>query len=355
LFGWLLTTCQTVIAAGSGDFDWIVETSDRLRTNQAALKTWSGTMLITDTVVEPAVANQYELTTEVEFAADVAAGRYVARATCLTSTDTTNGVTRTGFFDGVRHATIDRPDEHITLGPLFPQGHVRPSGVLMAGAADQRGWSSYTQHPLTFLRVLETPVEDRLRSYADLWEKEWFETQVSRVGDLITVTELTKGLPEIVNTLRFDWSRGGSLVEFRGQDPLVQAHWSLGYAEVSGVWVLAELTIDHQEGSSGRSRKRHVIWSNSVVNQPIPSERFSLEGVEAPAGTVITDHVRQQLSVYKAEDVPPKRAVIDPVLGNVQPLREPRPINWLWWLNGLVLCGVCGWGGYRWYRNRAQS
>jgi hypothetical protein len=80
------------------------------------------------------------------------------------------------------------------------------------------------------------------------------------------------------------------------------------YQEHDGVWVPESYTrtVSSRNDAGGfvTSRNAEYVWTESVVNEPLPEDAFSLEAIGVRRGDIVDDSVRSVLYTFGADEAP---------------------------------------------------
>lgn len=346
---------------GDGRIDTLLDVREKYIHNRDLLKTWQGTMRLSETIEDAADNHESEYRFDVLFHVDVENRLYSSEATCTMSRDVANGNSRDGFYDGARVGELWLQGSFVNLGPILPGTSQSPAATINPGLAFDLGWSSYTQHPLSYNRILNDPIDVRLSAAVEAWKKDWCLSSVRRDEFIVTLVERSRGVPNSENTAVFDLSRGGNLTSFQGRDAVVDEDWTISYARINSVWVPEALAITSWNRKTNRRKKRQIDWITQKVNEQLPSGVFSLDGIHTPPGTLVTDLGANKRYEFRASEVPKRRPEVDPP---VLPLK-PVPVEssntiesqrsgvrfTIAVLNGLVLLMIIGYYTVRLFKS----
>jgi hypothetical protein len=311
---------------GDGRIETLLEVREQYIQNRDLLKTWQGMMRLTENLEEVAANHESEYRFDVLFHVDVENQLYASEATCTLSHDVRDGTTRDGFYDGARIGELRLQGSYVNLGPILPGTSQTSSATINPGLASDLGWSSYTQHPLSYNRILNDPIDVRMSAAVDVWKKDWCLSSVRRDESIVTLVQRSSTVANAVNTSVLDLSRGGNLISFQSRDPIVEGDRTISYARINSVWVPDSLTFTHWDREAKRRRKRQIEWITQKVNEPLPADIFSLDGIHTPPGTMISDRGANKLYEFRASESPRRRTEANPPVLPPEPVAVPVPV-----------------------------
>lgn len=139
--------------------------------------------------------------------------------------------------------------------------------------------------------------------------KPWSCASVSRKQDLVVFEVDT---PVVLNRYTYDLSRGANLVAYeaveksqKDDSPVGSAHHAIEYAMQSGVWVPTTAKFEDTQYGTATTTIREVKWTESVVNEPLPADAFSLAKLGARRGDMLIDTRSNTRSRIQDEHLPP--------------------------------------------------
>jgi hypothetical protein len=310
------------------------------RSNTKAIQTWRGKVRYTERVSDKSKKGRKdklnegwedrETVTELEFAYDFAAKKYIFFATQSEQSRNKEGQARnkTGRigWGGIRTAKgYYRVPEWRMDGN---EGQVtRPSLLLQPLDSASPGDFSPDFDPLWYFRLNGDDVYERLMFFHKNAElKSMEDVAVSRERNLVT---LTLGKPEkAINKYVFDLDQGGNPIEVSGSGRAVSATDARSFVKVGTIWVPKTATARNTNIKVGRLFERKMSWLENVVNEPIPEEVFLPEKIGLRTRDLVQDSRTGIQYRYEAAALPEELIV--------------RKRNWVPYLVFGILAAVAG-------------
>ncbi len=260
------------------------------RANIAAIRTWQGKVEYTERIhakfskgpkgKEKEAWEDRKTVTQLEFAYDVAANKYVFFATQTQQLPGKDG--QRGHKSGRMGWGAIRTSKGYFRVPEWQmdgkENRQRPSLILQTPEAESTGDFSPDFDPMWYFRLSSMDVYDRLmffHKHADLPSMQ--TVTVSRERNLVT---LTLGKPETgMNKHVFDLDQGSNPVEFANVGSPVLGPETRSFEKVGSIWVPKTATVINLNAETGRLLERSITWIENVLNEPIPEEMFSPETI----------------------------------------------------------------------------
>ncbi|HMO83949.1 MAG TPA: hypothetical protein PKC18_03415 [Lacipirellulaceae bacterium] len=288
------TPCNTAVLADEADWAIVDDIVAAHRKNRDAVRSWQGRVEAVDTRRE---ADRPESTwsNTVHFA--YRAAPYALLWTwqrhrgAETSPLTSNGLIAEG-----RMTTLsvheDRP--------------ATPSIIIQTPERMNRGVLTETFDPLYFFGYRGEDLAPRLLSIREQARHPEAPWTISRRDDEIVVEV---ELPDLLNRYVIDQAKGGTLARYESgmRDLhgrlLSREDWVWAYDQIQGAWVPVKLRYENRKyvatpagdgefaGPLQSEKIRDFRWIESLVNQPIGDDRFSLPSIGVKPGDVISDGV----------------------------------------------------------------
>ncbi|MEM9252065.1 MAG: hypothetical protein AAGB29_06915 [Planctomycetota bacterium] len=305
-----ISTClaMTLATAASGrvtgEVDALTEVIEGFEQNQQALRTWQGSATIKrwkhsdDKLVGES---------EVDFISDRSNDAIAWKRTVLAvpSEDPedfepyeTSGMLSDGRIVWVAPRT--REDRHDRDGqPHGVNVHVREpeAGPRPLIATDD------AFNPGLYFNPVVNNTPQTLRFYLqNRHNPDMYPATVTRQGSrvVLEITNPTEPHNKIINRYTFDLSSGFNLVESYFESEGNRTATTTKYQLVNKVYVPAVSTTVSQRGSQ-TIRKVETLFTSNRVNEPIPADAFTLEGIGVRDGDYILDTITNKSSWYQPD------------------------------------------------------
>lgn len=150
------------------------------------------------------------------------------------------------------------------------------------------------------------------------------EWEVLRNGNMITFrwdgdnTDLQiKDADQPVNHYEIDLSRGANitLAHHWSPDSQITTDYLIDWEQVNDVWVpksFTYYTVELKDGKKAYEHIREVTWTENLVNDPIPSDAFTVKAVGHGPGDFVSNHFTGES--YWVPNLPPRMQQINPAV-----------------------------------------
>ncbi len=277
------------------DVDGDPELVDRIcvahRSNLDSLLLWAGEVLIEEDIelTEMAVKRK----AKVRFAYDKDREAWLFHWVNIEASDKPFEGTQAGgmLLDGAWH-TFDlySPSENAIQGVLISARPARTVGP-MTNAFD----------PMYYFKVRDEDLNKRLDVWTTHADSDWLSLDIQREGDRVTINEANVNIPTASAQFVFDLSQGGNLTSLVTRDEQRRECWTNEFEHRSGVWVPAKTVYENVTHDGKDASIRTTTWIESIVNEDLPSDTFTLDIMGVLAGASIMDERVGKQWRYKQE------------------------------------------------------
>jgi hypothetical protein len=300
--------CGTQNALCQSDSDLLRLVRDGHRANLEKIRSWKGEARVNHTGENWELCDKLNVDSEVDYAFD--ADKDAVRWNYKQTSDTRYVGGEAKQLSGVFSNKMIKDGKAFLLGPYRCPKDARPRYYVGIDSADNLRLeiSAHDFHPMLYLADptgQASPLFEILQFYAECAEKGEPGLKVSRNGNRVVLLR-EDAQHSTINRYTFDLSVGCNLVEYYGSDDSATTTWTMEYVKVGGAFVPSKqvYTNEQKTMSPHRKSRKAVEFLNTVVNEPLSPDEFSLERLGALPGDVIDDRIVGIRYSYKSPQTP---------------------------------------------------
>ena len=180
------------------------------------------------------------------------------------------------------------------FGPVTPKTMKHPLylRVYPAQKAPRTDYSAAFDPMFYFNCVYPHDISAMLNGYYKNDAHSEIFLMITRNGNRVVIEERDrKEDPSDTKRYEFDLANGFNVVSYFARDQHLTVNWTLEYDRQNGVYVPKRAVHHNEEKVEGRIQTfdREVVFTRSVVNQPVDPAEFGLDKLGVQPGNVVQD------------------------------------------------------------------
>lgn len=306
-----------------GDAELLRTAASEYRQNLDRLKTWRGKVQHSADYKEPADADR-RVRTSYDFAWDKQTGylrtqrKYDSFVRIVNGKENTvvlpidNMVIKDGALFSCPEITDDKFDFRECL--IYSQDKFQP-GIYSADF-----------DPICYYRFRDIPLDEYLLTfYSGRDDPAAANTSIVQDKNLLTIETNFEayGAPAL-SRIVLDMDQGGNLVKHHSTSRGLVETVIMSYQYINEVWTLASVERDRTESATTNRDVTKHVWTESIVNEPLRDDEFSLARLGLRKNDKIKDTRSKTSSIFDPDDSP----------------ETPKVESINSWLVGLIAAGI---------------